>query len=162
MGVLADRMGDDTYTAVRDAKITGRPSYHSPGEDITVNNAQGCAMGRRGDGADGHSWAGGLGALLDSEGHDRYTSGNWTMGTGYWFGTGILHDGAGNDEYRGVCYSQGTGAHFCIGALVDEAGDDLHIGEATSNMSIGWGHDFTIGLLVNVGGNDIYELKGTG
>ena len=162
VGVLADRSGDDSYEAVRDAKVTKRPSYHSPGEDISVNNAQGCAMGRRADGADGHSWAGGLGALLDSEGDDKYVSGNWTMGTGYWFGTGILHDGAGDDEYRGVCYSQATGAHFCIGALVDEGGDDLHLAEVTSNMSVGWGHDFTIALLVNIGGDDVYDVKGNG
>ena len=162
VGVLADRSGSDSYEAVRDAKVTGRPSYHSPDEDISVNNAQGCAMGRRGDGADGHSWAGGLGALLDSEGDDRYLSGNWTMGTGYWFGMGLLHDGAGNDTYNGVCYSQATGAHFCIGVLIDEGGNDIHKAEVTSNMSIGWGHDFVISLLVNVGGDDIYNVKGNG
>ena len=162
VGVLADRTGNDTYEAVRDSTITGRPSYHSPDDNITVNNAQGCAMGRRGDGADGHSWAGGLGALLDSEGNDTYTSGNWSMGTGYWFGIGYLHDGGGNDEYRGVCYSQATGAHFCIGVLIDEGGDDLHLAEATSNMCVGWGHDFTISLLLNVGGNDTYEVMTNG
>ena len=162
VGVLADRNGDDTYEAVRDAKITGRPSYHSPDEDITVSNAQGCAMGRRGDGADGHSWAGGLGALLDSAGNDRYTSGSWTMGTGYWFGTGILHDGGGDDEYSGVCYSQATGAHFAIGVLIDEGGNDRHLAEATGNMCIGWGHDFVISLLLNVDGDDTYTVKENG
>jgi len=162
VGLLADRSGDDTYEAVRDAKITGRPSYHSPDEDITVSNAQGCAMGRRGDGADGHSWAGGLGALLDSEGNDKYTSGNWSMGTGYWFGTGLLHDGAGHDEYRGVVWSQGSGAHFCIGVLVDEAGDDRHLIEATSNNSLAFGHDFAVALLVNVGGDDTYQMQQNG
>ncbi|HNQ23242.1 MAG TPA: hypothetical protein PKK06_09130 [Phycisphaerae bacterium] len=162
VGILADRSGDDSYEAVRDAKITGRPSYHSPDQDISVNNAQGCAMGRRGDGADGHSWAGGLGALLDSEGDDHYVSGNWTMGTGYWFGIGMLHDGGGDDVYQGVCYSQATGAHFCIGVLVDEGGDDVHQGEVTSNMCVAWGHDFTIALLVNLGGDDVYDVKGNG
>ena len=162
VGVLADRMGNDSYEAVRDASITGRPSYHSPDDNISVNNAQGCAMGRRGDGADGHSYAGGLGALLDSEGNDQYLSGNWTMGTGYWFGVGILHDGAGDDSYRGVCYSQATGAHFCIGVLVDEGGNDLHRAEANSNMSCAWGHDFTIALLLDIGGDDVYEVKDCG
>lgn len=162
VGVLADRTGDDTYEAVRDSKITGRPSYHSPDEDITVSNAQGCAMGRRGDGADGHSWAGGLGALLDSEGNDKYISGNWSMGTGYWFGMGLLHDGGGDDEYRGVVWSQATGAHFCIGVLIDEGGNDLHVAEATSNMCMAWGHDFTHALLVNIGGDDVYDVKGNG
>ena len=162
VGVLGDRAGNDTYEAVRDSGITKRPSYHSPEEHISVSNAQGCAMGRRGDGGDGHSWAGGLGALLDSEGNDRYTSGNWAMGTGYWFGTGILHDGGGDDEYRGAIWTQGAGAHFCIGALVDEGGHDRHIAEAGSNMSIGFGHDFTIAMLVNVAGDDLYEVRGNG
>ncbi|MBI3271833.1 MAG: hypothetical protein HYZ53_22770 [Planctomycetes bacterium] len=40
-----------------------------------MSNAQGRGKGRRGDGADGHSWAGGLGALLDCEGDDRYSAG---------------------------------------------------------------------------------------
>ena len=162
VGVLADRTGNDSYEAVRDAGITGRPSYHSPDDNISVNNAQGCAMGRRGDGADGHCYAGGLGVLLDSEGDDQYLSGNWAMGTGYWFGVGMLHDGAGNDCYRGVCYTQATGAHFCIGVLIDEDGNDLHLAEANSNMSCAWGHDFTIALLLDVGGNDVYDVQDCG
>lgn len=162
VGVLADRQGDDSYTAERSAKITGRPSYHSPDEDVSVSNAQGCSMGRRGDGCDGHSWAGGIGALLDIEGYDQYLSGSWTMGTGYWFGIGLLYEGGGDDEYRGVCYSQATGAHFCIGALIDEGGDDKHLAEVNGNSSVCWGHDFTIALLVNIGGNDLYEVKDCG
>jgi hypothetical protein len=162
VGVLADRRGHDTYTAVRDARVTGRPSYHSPGENVTVSNAQGCAMGRRGDGADGHSWAGGLGALLDTEGNDKYTSGNWAMGTGYWFGAGVLHDGGGDDEYDGAVYTMATGAHFCIGALIDESGSDRYVAGANSNMSIAWGHDFTIALLLDAAGGDHYELNGDG
>ena len=78
-------------------------------------------MGRRGDGSDGHAWAGGVGALLDGDGNDVYTAGNWSMGTGYWFGIGMLHDRAGDDEYHSAVYSQASGAHFCIGTLIDEA-----------------------------------------
>ncbi len=162
VGVLADRHGNDTYEIVRDSTITGRHSYHSPDLNISVSNGQGCAMGRRGDGADGHSYAGGLGALLDAEGDDSYTSGSWTMGTGYWWGTGVLHDGGGDDVYNGVCYSQATGAHFCIGVLIDEGGDDKHLAEANANSSVVWGHDFSISLLLNVGGDDLYDLKGEG
>ena len=119
-------------------------------------------MGRRGDGADGHSWAGGLGALLDGGGDDYYKAGNWCMGTGYWFGIGVLHDRGGNDEYHGVTYSQGTGAHFCIGVLVDEAGDDKHLSEENSNSSLAWAHDFTIGILLDAGGNDVYSVDASG
>jgi len=162
VGVLADRRGNDLYTAVRDSEVTGRHSYHSPEEKISVSNAQGCAMGRRGDGCDGHSWAGGLGALLDIEGNDRYVSGSWTMGCGYWFGVGLLYDGTGDDEYRGVCYSQAAGAHFCVGALLDEGGDDRHLAEATANMCVGWGHDFTVALHVDIGGDDLYDVRQNG
>ena len=158
VGVLADRTGNDKYIAERKHSVTGRPSYHSPDNDVAVSNVQGCGMGRRGDGADGHSWAGGLGALLDGDGDDYYFAGNWCMGTGYWFGIGVLHDRAGNDEYHGVAYSQGTGAHFCIGALIDEGGDDKHLAEENSHSCIAWAHDFTIGLVVNIGGNDLYSV----
>ncbi len=162
VGVLADRGGDDKYTAVREHSVTGRPSYHSPDLDVCVSNAQGCGMGRRGDGADGHSWAGGLGALLDGAGNDVYTAGNWSMGTGYWFGMGCLHDREGDDEYHGVVYSQGTGAHFCIGVCVDEAGNDQHLAEVNSHSSLAWAHDFTIGILVDVGGDDRYHVDTSG
>jgi len=162
VGVLADRTGNDTYTAVREHSVTGRPSYHSPDLDVGVSNAQGSGMGRRGDGADGHSWAGGLGALLDGRGDDVYTAGNWAMGTGYWFGIGALHDGGGNDEYHGVAYSQATGAHFCIGVLVDEGGDDKHFAEENAHSDISWAHDFTVSILLNVDGDDHYRLRDGG
>jgi hypothetical protein len=162
VGTLADYAGDDSYEAVRDATITGRPSYHSPDLNISVSNAQGCAMGRRGDGADGHSWAGGLGTLIDLAGNDTYVSGNWAMGTGYWFGAGYLYDGDGDDAYHGVCYTEGTGAHFCIGVLLDEAGNDRHLAEGNGDMSLAWGHDFVIAMLIDEAGNDAYAVKKNG
>jgi hypothetical protein len=155
VGVLADRAGDDVYTAVPEGRATSRPSYHTEGE-VSVSNAQGCSMGRRGDGADGHSWAGGLGLLLDASGNDAYTAGNWAQGCGYWFGTGLLWDGGGNDSYAANGWAQGSGAHFCVGALVDEGGNDTHL--VKQNWGPGYGHDFTVGLLVDLGsGDDVYE-----
>jgi hypothetical protein len=159
VGVLADRAGDDTYLAEPDGPASGRPSYHSELK-VAVSNAQGCAMGRRGDMSDGHNWAGGLGGLFDVEGNDSYRSGNWSMGTGYWFGTGLLWEGAGNDTYDGHVWSQATGAHFCIGALVDEGGDDTHVSRQSN--SIAFGHDFTIALLLDLAGNDRYETPADG
>ncbi len=161
VGALADRYGNDSYQAPRDPAITGRPSYHSQLK-VAVSNVQGVGVGRRGDGADGHSWAGGIGELIDSEGNDEYSAGNWSMGTGYWFGTGILHDGAGDDTYRGVWFSQGSGVHFCIGALIDEKGNDKHLVEEDGNGSIGFGGDFTVALMVDVEGNDVYDLPRDG
>ncbi len=161
IGVLADFSGDDTYEAVRDSAITGRGSYHNPNQNISVSNAQGCAMGRRGDIGDGHSWAGGLGALIDLSGNDHYRSGNWSMGTGYWFGIGYLYDGEGNDVYEGVGWSMATGAHFCIGVLLDESGNDQYLAQDQSHQSLAWGHDFTIALLVDGGGDDVYQSAET-
>ena len=158
VGVLTDMEGDDSYVAEPDGAKSGRPSYHSELK-ISVSNAQGCAMGRRGDGSDGHSWAGGLGALLDLKGNDQYRAGNWSMGTGYWFGTGLLYDGEGDDQYDAHVWTQGSGAHFCIGVLLDEGGNDRHKGE---RAGLAFGHDFTHALLVNIGGNDQYECAGDG
>jgi hypothetical protein len=158
VGILVDAAGDDVYVAEPDATKSGRPSYHSDLK-ITVSNAQGCAMGRRGDGSDGHSWAGGLGALIDISGNDRYTSGNWSMGTGYWFGTGLLFDGAGDDSYTGHVWSMGTGAHFCIGVFLDEGGNDTRVAD---RASMAFGHDFTHALCVDLGGNDSYTCAGDG
>lgn len=157
VGTLADRSGDDRYEALRDPAATDRPSSHSQLR-ISLSNAQGVGSGRRGDGSDGHSWAGGLGQLLDGAGDDEYVAGNWSMGTGYWFGTGILHDAAGDDTYRGVVWSQGSGAHFCIGALIDEGGDDRHLIEEQGSASLAFGHDFTVALLFDLGGDDVYDV----
>ena len=159
VGVLADRRGDDRYLAEPDPKITKRPSYHSEAK-IAVSNAQGCGMGRRGDGSDGHSWAGGLGVLLDAAGSDRYLAGNWAQGCGYWFGTGLLWDGAGNDDFRATGWASASGAHFCIGALIDESGNDRH--EVAQNWGPSFGHDFTVSLLVEGGGDDTYVCGGEG
>jgi len=161
VGTLADYSGNDIYRAITDPKITERPSYHSKGK-VAVSNAQGVGFGRRGDGADGHSYAGGLGQLIDISGDDHYMAGNWSMGTGYWFGTGLLYDGDGDDRYEGNVWSQGTGAHFCIGALIDEGGDDHHLIAEDGRNSLAFGHDFTLALLLNIGGNDQYESPAEG
>jgi hypothetical protein len=156
---LADRSGTDVYFSDPDPAVTARPSGHSENK-ISASGAQGCGFGRRGDGSDGHAWAGGLGALLDAGGDDRYTIGNWGQGCGFWFGTGLLWDGGGNDEYRATGWAQASGAHFCIGALIDEAGNDLH--SVTQNWGPAYGHDFTASLFIDKDGNDEYVCGGEG
>jgi len=159
IGILADRKGDDTYYAEADASKAGRADYHSDGE-VAANNAQGVGSGRRGDGSDGHSWAGGLGALLDVEGDDHYTAGNFSQGLGYWYGTGLLWDGGGNDHYGSVYFTQGSGAHFAIGALIDEGGDDSHVLSVNAGAAFGFGWDVVNAFLIDRGtGNDRYEAK---
>jgi hypothetical protein len=159
VGVLANYSGDDHYVAEALSEKAGRPDYHSGGK-ISYSNAQGMGAGRRGDGSDGHNWAGGLGVLIDLKGNDRYEAGNFAIGTGYMYGTGLLYDGDGDDEYRSVYFSQASGAHFCIGALIDEAGDDRHELYDTGGAGLGFGWDFTVALLLDRAGNDSYQARG--
>ena len=158
IGVCADYLGDDQYTAEPLESVAHRGDYHSENR-INVNAAQGAGMGRRGDGSDGHSWAGGLGALLDIKGNDHYYSGNWTLGCGYWLGTGLVYEGEGNDLYESVYFTQASGAHYCIGAIVDEGGDDIHKLWETAGAGIAFGWDYTVAMLCDRGGNDRYEAK---
>ena len=160
-GILIDREGDDSYTAEPDPKICFRPDYHSEGR-VNYSYAQGAGIGRRGDITDGHSWAGGLGALFDFAGNDKYESGNWSIGCGYWYGIGIAYDALGDDVYRSSVFSQASGAHFAIGALIDEAGDDRHDTFDESSASVGFGHDYTVALLLDREGDDRYEIKKDG
>ncbi len=158
IGVLVDYAGNDHYTAEPLASVANRGDYHSQGK-INANNAQGWGGGRRGDGSDGHSWAGGLGALIDCAGDDEYYSGNWTLGVGYWFGIGILYDVSGNDSYKSCYFTQASGAHYCIGAIFDEAGNDRHELYETAGAGLSFGWDFAVTLMVDWGGNDVYTGK---
>ncbi len=157
IGVLADRSGHDKYYAEPDAKIAGRKDYHSDNK-IAASHAQGVGSGRRGDGSDGHAWAGGLGALIDVEGNDEYQAGNFSMGLGYWYGTGLLWDGGGDDSFRSVYFTQGSGAHFAVGALIDEGGNDRHVVTETAGAAFGFGWDVVNAMFLDRGhGNDHYE-----
>jgi len=159
IGVLGDHAGNDKYFAERDALKAGRADYHSA-EKIAANNAQGGGFGRRGDGGDGHNWAGGLGALLDASGNDTYEAGNFSQGIGYWYGTGLLWDGGGDDTYESVYFTQGSGAHFAIGALIDEAGNDRHTLLETAGAGLGFGWDVVNAFLIDRGdGKDRYEAN---
>ncbi|MDP7398266.1 MAG: hypothetical protein QF541_15455, partial [Lentisphaeria bacterium] len=155
VGVLANHSGNDQYEAEVYAEKAGRADYHSGGK-IAISQAQGVGAGRRGDGADGHNWAGGLGTMIDLSGDDSYLAGNFSVGLGYWYGTGLLFDGAGDDHYKSVYFTQGSGAHFCIGVLIDEGGNDRHELFETGGAGLGFGWDFTVALLLNKGGNDVY------
>ena len=158
IGGIADFMGDDTYKAEPLASVVNRGDYHSEFK-INGSNAQGTGFGRRGDGSDGHSWAGGIGAIVDIHGNDTYISGNWSLGSGYWFGTGICYDGDGDDQYNSVYFTQGSGAHFCNGILLDESGNDHHILTETAGAAFGFGWDYTNALLIDRAGNDTYDAK---
>lgn len=158
VGVLADFQGNDHYTAEPFSENYDRGDYHSENK-INGNVAQGAGFGRRGDGSDGHAWAGGLGAIIDIYGNDKYYSGNWTLGVGYWYGTGIAVDRNGDDQYKSCYFTQGSGAHFCNGILLDENGNDVHELFETAGAGLGFGWDYTNAFLIDKGGNDYYFAK---
>ncbi len=158
VGVLADFSGNDVYIAEKDPAVFNLADYHS-NLKINGNGVQGVGFGRRGDMTDGHAWAGGLGAIIDISGDDRYISGNWSLGTAYWFSTGIAYDGSGDDIYESCYFTQGSGAHYCNGILIDEGGDDRHVLYETAGAALGFGWDWTNAFLFNIGGNDVYRAN---
>jgi len=120
-----------------------------------ASRAQGAGFGRRADYLDGHSLAGGIGALVDDGGKNTFSGGLFCQGAGYWYGAGLLCAGASDDTYRGVWYVQGASAHFAVGVLWDAGGDDDY--RATHNMAQGAGHDFGPGFLIDHAGNDRHQ-----
>ncbi len=162
VGTLVNRSGNDHYWCEPSSAEVFRPDYHSKEGKLNYSYAQGCGVGRRGDITDGHSWAGGMGTLIDLTGNDLYESANWSLGCGYWYGMGFVWDGSGDDRYHSANWTQASGAHFCIGALFDEGGDDEHIVSGYQSAGLGFGHDFTIAMLANRGGNDFYSIVNDG
>lgn len=158
VGTLIDVAGNDRYQATTNSREVPRPDYSHSAEYVNASNGQGAGMGRRGDLTDGHSWAGGMGTLIDLAGDDDYLSGNWSAGAGYWYGMGFLYDRAGNDRYRATTFSIASGAHFCIGGLFDDGGNDTYEGLADARTGMGFGHDYTVAILFDRSGDDLYRF----
>lgn len=152
VGLLLDVTGNDTYIA-NDTDIK-YPSAQSKEHNGSLS--QGFGFGRRGDYLDGHSWAGGVGLLVDGAGDDAYSCGIFGQGGAYWYGVGILADKGGDDSYLGQWYCQGSAAHFALGILQDTAGNDKY--SSKMNMCGGAGHDFSLGWLEDRAGNDAYDM----
>ena len=161
IGTLVDLEGDDRYFAEPDSSKAYRPDGHSQLK-VNYSYAQGAGAGRRGDLMDGHSWAGGIGTLIDLGGNDEYLSGNWSLGSGYWYGIGWVYDASGDDRYSASVFSLAAGAHFCIGALLDEKGDDRYEGYGDSHTGLAFGHDFTLAYFYDGAGNDAYRYGADG
>ncbi|RJP82413.1 MAG: hypothetical protein C4524_00655 [Candidatus Zixiibacteriota bacterium] len=162
VGALVNRTGRDLYYCEPLAGKVFRPDFHAKEGKFNYSYAQGCGIGRRGDITDGHSWAGGMGTLIDLAGDDVYEAAQWAQGCGYWYGMGFLWDGGGDDRYAATGWSMGAGAHFCLGALIDEGGDDRHVIWEEQSQGLGFGHDYTVALCLNRGGDDEYRVNGDG
>lgn len=148
--ILIDKTGDDRYTA-NDTDI----KYPGPQTDKhNTSFAQGTGYGRRADLSDGHSWAGGVGILIDGSGNDNYSTGTFGQGVGYWYAVGILVDKSGNDTHTVPWYGMGAAPHFALGILQDDAGNDKYVGYMS--QTLGQGRDLSIGWFEDSNGDDFY------
>jgi hypothetical protein len=98
---------------------------------------------------------GGVGALLDLGGDDRYEGGEFSQGGGYYWGVGLLHDEAGDDLYYGNRYAQGFAVHQAFGMLADLSGDDVYWSTLAAAQGAAW--DQSVAILFDGGGNDLYR-----
>jgi len=143
-GAILDCQGNDTYL------VTSRyqSSYETNG--VFRGSSQGFGFGFRGIAS------GGVGMLLDLDGEDRFTAGNFSQGGGYFFGLGLLRNfGNNNDMYLGSRYGQGFSAHSAVGILIDDGGDDLYKGIMGALQSAAW--DLGAAALIDKSGNDTYD-----
>lgn len=146
-GAIIDAGGNDLYRA---DGINFPSAYGTPG--VFLSMSQGFGFGVRGYAQ------GGVGAIYDLAGDDRYQAGEFAQGCGYFFGLGVLHDAAGNDFYHGNRYTQGSSAHQAAGLLVDDAGDDIYWGMTAASQGAAW--DQSVSMLIDRDGNDIYRADG--
>ena len=150
-GIAVNLGGNDRYLAdVKNVKYSWFDDFGTQ-----LNLSLGFGFGRRADMSDGHSWAGGLGMLVDGGGGDDfYQCGIYGIGSAYWYAVGICHDDGGNDEYISDSYSIASPPHFAVGIVIDEAGNDVWRGK--SSRACGFGRDFSIGWFEDGAGDDIY------
>jgi hypothetical protein len=168
LGILMDRAGSDVFTAGKSAQgyagllgfgllydATGNDTYLAGGVEPDyerhperfVSLAQGFAIGMRPFGG------GGIAALVDGAGNDRYTADIYGQGVAYWYALGMLLDRAGCDEYSVYHYGQGSGIHLSAGLLFDGAGNDRYTGYI---LTQGNAHDYSVGMLFERAGHDTY------
>ena len=140
-GLLVDRAGQDRYDA------GGLEPDHERNPDRFLSLAQGFAIGQR------PFAGGGVAALIDLAGNDRYQADVYGQGVSYYHSAGFLLDGGGHDRYDVHHYGQGCGIHLSLGFLADRAGDDVYVG---GTLAQGAAHDFAVGGLLERGGNDTY------
>ena len=148
-GVIVDSVGNDLYQA---NGPTFGSAYGTAG--VFLGMSQGFGVGIRGYAS------GGVGAIYDFGGNDRYEAGEFSQAGGYYFGLGIMHDFNGHDLYYGNRYGQAFAAHQAGGILVDDAGDDTYWSMTAASQGGTW--DESIGMLIEKAGNDSYRCDGLG
>jgi hypothetical protein len=148
LGLLYDRAGDDK------GYCTGMQASGFGDSGLFNGWGQGCGVGFRG------LTSGGIGAVLDVGGCDRWEGGAFSLGSGYYYGIGFFHAaGEGNDLYYGTRYTLGNTAHQGAGIFFDDAGNDVYTTGQCETTGIAW--DESVALFIEGGGDDYY-YGGTG
>jgi hypothetical protein len=168
IGLLIDEGGRDIYSSAVHSQgfgfvegigviydLTGSDSYYAGGkykatihyDDRYLSLAQGCGYGI------GPYMSGGVGAIMDLQGHDLYQSDMISQGAGFWWGLGLVYDSSGNDHYHSFQYAQGSGTHMSAGILIDDSGNDVYFGKG---LMQGCGHDYACGIILDRAGDDTY------
>ncbi len=142
MGLILDGSGDDEYISG-----THKPSSYGT-QGIFQGASQAVGIGFRGYAR------GGIGVLLDQAGHDQYQTGNFSLGTGYFFGLGLLYEGSGDDIYLASRYGVGASAHSAIGAFIEMQGNDQYYANNVAIVAAAW--DISLSLFADYAGNDRY------
>ena len=154
---LVDEGGDDEYVLASDRIV--KPSAQLPGRNASLGQGSGAGLRARGEG-DRHR-PGGLGALIELGGDDRYRADVFAQGAGLLGGAGVLVDLGGSDLREGAWYVQGAAAHGGAGILVD-LGEGRDTYRASHSTSIAAAHDRALGVLHDDGGDDDYRLGDLG
>ncbi|MSR45261.1 MAG: hypothetical protein EXS15_07925 [Phycisphaerales bacterium] len=143
VGALVDCSGNDFY------RVDGVAPSVDQVPTVRYAMSQGIGFGARG------LIAGGVGIISDLDGHDRYESGEFSQGGGYYFGIGLILDSAGHDLYRASHYAQGFSAHQAAGVLIDVSGDDQYWSMISAAQGAAW--DTSASLLLDGSGDDTYR-----
>lgn len=158
MGWLVDDGGNDSYLAVEDPIVE-----NWAGEGTNFSGSQGFGFGSR-ILPNGPYLSGGLGALMDFGGDDRYHCAVMCQGFGYFFGTGLFYDKAGTDQHV-VSHKYGIGAatHQSVGLFIDDAGADTYSylghGRTGGGEGVGLGYDYGVAFHIDRGMEaDRYEF----
>jgi len=167
VALLVDHAGDDRYDGTSfgvGAALYGFGGVIDEGGDDRYRGDMYCqAVGG----------PGGVGLLLEADGHDLYQangpapstyglgSTHFAMSQGVGVGmrpidtggVGVLLDVRGRDRYDAGEFSQGGGYFLGLGVLRDMEGADRYTGERWAQ---GWGCHQAVGVLQDDGGNDVY------
>lgn len=145
LGLMMDFNGTDRYFS----KGANPSSYRDPGQ--FDGWSQGMGLGLR------NFVSGGWGFLYDSgNGKNRFESGTFSQGGGYYFGLGTLINASKSDDtYVGARYSQGFSAHFAIGNFLEVEGHDSYWSPSDVGEGMAW--DLSLTLFEDRKGNDQYQ-----